>query len=137
VRVASTRPLACAHGSARDQLVQLMDVDDVWFSELQSTVGPSSASALSYASSAATSTAGAAEQPHMKRRVAPVAADLPIRLAQRNGWRAGAALASGASSRCTCSSTARLGLVWRLISCITHAGRAAGAAGDRARPQHD
>lgn len=30
-----TKPLAYAHGSVRDQLVHLMDVDDVWFSELQ------------------------------------------------------------------------------------------------------
>ena len=30
-----TQPLAYAHGSVRDQLLHLMDVDDVWFSELQ------------------------------------------------------------------------------------------------------
>lgn len=29
------QPLAYAHGSVRDQLLHLMDVDDVWFSELQ------------------------------------------------------------------------------------------------------
>lgn len=30
-----TLPLAYAHGSVRDQILHLMDVDDVWFSELQ------------------------------------------------------------------------------------------------------
>lgn len=29
------QPLAYAHGLVRDQLLHLMDVDDVWFSELQ------------------------------------------------------------------------------------------------------
>jgi uncharacterized damage-inducible protein DinB len=30
-----TQPLAYSHGSIRDQIVHLMDVDDVWFSALQ------------------------------------------------------------------------------------------------------
>lgn len=30
-----TQPLAYAHGSVRDQVAHLMEVDDVWFSELQ------------------------------------------------------------------------------------------------------
>jgi uncharacterized damage-inducible protein DinB len=30
-----TQPLPYSHGSVRDQIVHLMDVDDVWFSELQ------------------------------------------------------------------------------------------------------
>jgi uncharacterized damage-inducible protein DinB len=30
-----SQPLAYAHGSVRDQVLHLMDVDDVWFSELQ------------------------------------------------------------------------------------------------------
>lgn len=30
-----TQPLAYSHGSVRDQVLHLMDVDDVWFSELQ------------------------------------------------------------------------------------------------------
>jgi uncharacterized damage-inducible protein DinB len=32
-----TRPLAYSHGSIRDQVIHLMDVDDVWFSELRGT----------------------------------------------------------------------------------------------------
>jgi len=30
-----TQPAAYSHGSVRDQLIHLMDVEDVWFSELQ------------------------------------------------------------------------------------------------------
>ncbi len=30
-----TQPLAYSHGSMRDQILHLMDVDDIWFSELQ------------------------------------------------------------------------------------------------------
>lgn len=30
-----TQPLTYSHGSVRDQVLHLMDVDDVWFSELQ------------------------------------------------------------------------------------------------------
>src|SRR5688500_9438520 len=31
-----TQPVDYSHGSVRDQIVHLMNVDDVWFSELQS-----------------------------------------------------------------------------------------------------
>jgi uncharacterized damage-inducible protein DinB len=30
-----TQPLTYSHGSVRDQILHLMDVDDIWFSELQ------------------------------------------------------------------------------------------------------
>ncbi|NTU83514.1 MAG: hypothetical protein HGA45_29785 [Chloroflexales bacterium] len=40
-----THGLAYAHGSVRDQILHLMDVDDVWFSELQGVepLGPAPA----------------------------------------------------------------------------------------------